>query len=235
MKKWTAMFSGMAIATLLLTGCGTATSNQVKEKPSSNNTQDNAVQTDQANTSSDSSSTSKDTNTSETKSVTQETGTSEPTTKAQASETTNEKTLQYVFNKENKEESALLKTSDNQPFSLYVLPKFELSAEEPGKDVVLLSENDRIFMRIELLPTDVDWVKTEKDAKAFLNAISDSITDPGLSIDNGSSYEVTSKNDVVTVALLKSDKAPVRITMFTTKDADYRDAFLQMAKTVQKR
>ena len=139
-----------------------------------------------------------------------------------------------MFNNENKEETASLKTSDNQPFSLYVLPKFELSAEEPGKDVVLFSENDSIFMRIELLSEDIDWAKAEKDAKTFLNAISDSITNPELNINNGLSYEVTSDNDVVTVVLLKNEKAPVRLTLFTTKDADYRHAFLEMAKTIQK-
>ena len=137
-----------------------------------------------------------------------------------------------MFQNENKEETALLKTSNNQPFSLYVLPKFELSAEEPGKDVVLFTNNDQIFMRIELLPDDVDWTATEKNIKAQLNSISDTITDPGLKIDEGSSYEVTSNNDVVTAVLLKNKK--VRLTMYTTKDADYRDAFLQMAKTIQK-
>ena len=31
MVKWTTLFSGMAIATLLLTGCGTATNDVVKD------------------------------------------------------------------------------------------------------------------------------------------------------------------------------------------------------------
>ena len=89
-------------------------------------------------------------------------------------------------------------------------------------------------MRIELLPEDVDWAATEQNAKAQLGSISDSITDPGLTITNGSSYEVTTDNDVVTAILLKDEKAPVRLTLFTTKDADYRNAFLEMAKTIQK-
>ena len=88
-------------------------------------------------------------------------------------------------------------------------------------------------MRIELLPADVDWTATEENVKAQLGSISDNITDPGLTIENGSSYEVTTNNEVVTAVLIKNEKAPVRLTMFTTKDADYRDAFLEMAKTIQ--
>lgn len=216
MKKWTAMLSGFAVATLLLTGCSTSNNDkeesQKVDNTSTNETQNNASQKEATNTTQD---------------------TTEATAQEQTSETSKEQKLQYVFQNENKEETALLKTSTNQPFSLYVLPKFELSAEEPGKDVVLFTNNDQIFMRIELLPEDVDWAATEKNIKAQLNSISDTITDPGLKIEEGSSYEVTTKdNDVVTAVLLKNKKA--RLTMYTTKDADYRDAFLQMAKTIQK-
>lgn len=234
MTKWSAMFSGIAIATLLLTGCGTASDDEVKENPSTNETQDTTAPTEEPNT-------TEETNTTESQenaATTEETNTTEEATEAttqeQSSEKANEKTLTYKFNEESKQETAVLKTSDNQPFSLYVLPQFELSAEEPGKDVVLLSENDKIYMRIELLSDNVDWTKAEEDAKAFLNAISDSITEPELNINNGLSYEVTSGNDVVTAVLLKDEKTPVRLTMFTTKDADYRHAFLEMAKTIQK-
>jgi hypothetical protein len=280
MIKWTTFFSGMAIATLLLTGCGTASNDEATDTPSTNESQKTSTQTEETSTTDsqtsasqtedtnatdnqtsasqteDTNATDNQTSTSQTEdtnvtdspqtkdtdaaedqtstSQTEDTNASEVVSQEQASETTNEKTLQYLLNNESKEDTAFLKKSDNQPFSLYVLPNFELSAEEPGKDVVLLSENDKIYMRIELLSDDVDWAKAEEDAKAFLNAISDSITEPELNINNGLSYEVTSGNDVVTAVLLKDEKAPVRLTMFTTKDADYRHAFLEMAKTIQK-
>ena len=284
MIKWTTFFSGMAVATLLLTGCGTASNDEATDTPSTNESQKISTQTEEASTTDsqtsasqteDTNATDNQTSTSQTEdtnvtdnqtstsqtedtnvtdnqtstsqtedtnvtdnqtstSQTEDKNASEVVSQEQASETTNEKTLQYLLNNESKEETAFLKKSDNQPFSLYVLPSFELSAEEPGKDVVLLSENDKIYMRIELLSDNVDWTKAEEDAKAFLNAISDSITEPELNINNGLSYEVTSGNDVVTAVLLKDEKTPVRLTMFTTKDADYRHAFLEMAKTIQK-
>ncbi|MES1039311.1 hypothetical protein [Peribacillus simplex] len=145
-----------------------------------------------------------------------------------------EQNLQYSINGEAKEKTAFLKKSDNQPFSLYVLQQFRLSAEEPGKDIVFLTEDDSIFMRIELLKTDVNWDEVEKNVQSQLESISETIRDPSLDIEGGTGFEVESGNDVITSILLKDEKAPVRITMFTKKDRDYRDAFLEMAKTLMK-
>ena len=45
MTKWTALLSGITITSLLLTGCGTANNNEVKENPSTSETQNNTAQT----------------------------------------------------------------------------------------------------------------------------------------------------------------------------------------------
>lgn len=231
MIKWTAMFSGITIATLILTGCSTTNDGGGKENLNTNKIENNAQQKEQTNVSENQNNIMPNEETNKST----ETNATETTTQEQTSEITNEKTLTYMFNGESKAEKASLQTSDNQPFSLYVLPQFELSAEEPGKDVLLLKGNEKIFMRIEQLPTDVDWAATEENVKAQLSSISESITDPGLPIDNGSAYEVTSNDGVVTAVLLKDKNTPVRLTMFTTKEADYRNAFLEMAKTIQKK
>ncbi|MGW6664642.1 hypothetical protein [Peribacillus sp. NPDC055009] len=145
-----------------------------------------------------------------------------------------EQNLQYSINGEAKEKTAFLKKSDNQPFSLYVLQQFRLSAEEPGKDIVFLTEDDSIYMRIELLKSDVNWDEVEKNVQSQLESISETIRDPSLEIEGGTGFEVESGDDVITSILLKDEKAPVRLTMFTKKDRDYRDAFLEMAKTLMK-
>lgn len=145
-----------------------------------------------------------------------------------------EQNLQYTMNGEAKEKTAFLKKSDNQPFSLYVLQQFRLSAEEPGKDIVFLIEDDSIYMRIELLRADVSWDEVEKNVQAQLKSISETIRDPSLNIESGTGFEVESGDDVITSILLKDEKAPIRLTIFTKKDKDYRDAFLEMAKTLIK-
>jgi len=218
MTKWTSILSGVAVATLVLTGCGTTDKEEVKEPTNEevNEKQNGSSQTEETNDNQNGSSENEETNEEQSNEV-----------------RVMEKNLKYTLNKESKEETAFLKTSDNQPFNMYVLPEFELSAEEPGKDLVFLSENDAISMRIELLPEGTDLVETEKYMKTFLSSISESISDPKLQIENGVSYEVVTPDDeVVTSVLIKNEKAPVLLTMFTTKEADYRGAFLEMAKTI---
>jgi len=218
MTKWTSILSGVAVATLVLTGCGTTDKEEVKEPTNEevNEKQNGSSQTEETNDNQNGSSENEETNEEQSNEV-----------------RVMEKNLKYTLNKESKEETAFLKTSDNQPFNMYVLPEFELSAEEPGKDLVFLSKNDAISMRIELLPEGTDLVETEKYMKTFLSSISESISDPKLQIENGVSYEVVTPDDeVVTSVLIKNEKAPVLLTMFTTKETDYRSAFLEMAKTI---
>ncbi|RRN67430.1 hypothetical protein EI200_22855 [Peribacillus simplex] len=145
-----------------------------------------------------------------------------------------EQNLQYTSNGKAIEKTAFLKRSDNQPFSLYVLQQFKLSAEEPGKDIIFLTEDDSIYMRIELLTADVNWDEVEENVHTQLKSHSKTIRDPALDIENGAGFEVESGDDVITSILLKDEKAPVRLTIFTKKDMDFRDAFLEMAKTLMK-
>ncbi len=50
MIKWTTLFSGMAVATLLLTGCGTASNDEATDTPSTNESQKISTQTEEAST-----------------------------------------------------------------------------------------------------------------------------------------------------------------------------------------
>ncbi|WP_285766418.1 hypothetical protein [Peribacillus sp. SI8-4] len=145
-----------------------------------------------------------------------------------------EKNLQYVNNGRTIEKTAFLKRSDNQPFSLYVLQQFKFSAEDPGKDVVALNADDSVFMRIELLTGDVDWDEAERNVQVQLKSLTGTITDPGLDIGNGTGFEVKNEDEVITSILIKNVNEPLRLTLFTKKDKDYRDAFLKMAQTISK-
>ena len=207
MKKWTFYAGSALLATLMLAGCGAdSTVDEPKDKQEEVNPKDN-----QGNNSSD-----------------QEQGTKKEKIRLM------EQNLQYTWNGKTKEETAFLKKSDNQPFSLYVLQDYDLSAEEPGKDIVFLKDDDSVYMRIELLE-DANWDEVEQNAKDQLKTISDNLEAPALDIENGTAYEVsTTEGEVVTSILLKDEKAPLRLTLFTKKNQDYRNAFLEMAKTAEK-
>ncbi|WP_349729589.1 hypothetical protein [Peribacillus frigoritolerans] len=208
MSSWTRYIGCVTFAVFLLTGCGTATdenTDETREDTVKEGNEGNTSQRDNHDNRSDN--------------------------KVRLME----QNLQYTINGEAKEKTAFLKRSDNQPFSLYVLQQFRLSAEEPGKDIVFLTEDDSIYMRIELLKTDVNWDEVEKNVQAQLKSISETINDPSLDVESGTGFEVESGDDVITSILLKDEKSPVRLTIFTKKDRDYRDAFLVMAKTLMKR
>ncbi|MET1177816.1 hypothetical protein ABG775_07540 [Peribacillus simplex] len=208
MPSWTRYIGCVTFAVFLLTGCGTATdenTDETREDTVKEGNEGNTSQRDNHDNRSDN--------------------------KVRLME----QNLQYTINGEAKEKTAFLKRSDNQPFSLYVLQQFRLSAEEPGKDIVFLTEDDSIYMRIELLKTDVNWDEVEKNVQAQLKSISETINDPSLDVESGTGFEVESGDDVITSILLKDEKSPVRLTIFTKKDRDYRDAFLVMAKTLMKR
>ena len=146
--------------------------------------------------------------------------------------------IEYHINGETKKETASLQNSDNQHYSLYVLPEYELTPEEPNKDVVFISNNGDIFMRIELLPSDVDWNFLTDNTKAQLEAVNSNVLTLEAPDDdfykNAIVMEATSNNDVVTSYLIKHDTQPLKLTIFSQKDKDYRDAFLKMGKTIVK-
>ncbi|MDQ0879800.1 hypothetical protein [Peribacillus sp. V2I11] len=207
MTSWTRYIGCVTFAAFLLTGCGTAT-DEIADEPQEDSVKEgnegNTSQGDNRNDRSDN--------------------------KVRLME----QNLQYTINGEAIKKTAFLKKSDNQPFSLYVLQQFRLSTEEPGKDIVFLTEDDSIYMRVELLKADVNWDEVEKNVQAQLKSISETIRDPSLDVEGGTGFEVESGDDVITSILLKDEKAPVRLTIFTKKDRDYRDAFLVMAKTLMK-
>ncbi len=149
-----------------------------------------------------------------------------------------EQQLSYTVNGEQKEQTAFLKYNDNQNYSIYVLPEYELTAEEPNKDVLIWTEDDSVFMRIELLPADAEWTSVEENSKAQLAAVGPDVKevqtpdDPFFS--NAWAMETKSGSDIVTTYLIKNDEQPLKLTMFTKEDSDHRNAFTEMAKTIVK-
>ncbi|MGG7618647.1 hypothetical protein ACVBAX_04635 [Robertmurraya sp. GLU-23] len=147
-----------------------------------------------------------------------------------------ENKLTFTLNGETKEETAFLKHSDNQGYSMYVLPEYELTAEEPNKDVVMLSNDGEIFMRVELLPEDVDWDATEQTAIDQLQAVSaevNEVTPPKLEFfANSKVYEAKINGEVITSYLVNNNEGVIKLTSFTKESADHRDSFIKMAETI---
>lgn len=211
LSKWIFVFGLLG---LVLTGCGT--SDDANEKTNGTDTTQNEEQENQ----------------------TENEETNDGNQVEENGARSEEQIIQYNLNGESKEESASLQKSDNQHYSMYVLPGFELTAEEPNKDVVMLSENGHIFMRIELLSEDTEWNVIEENTKSQLEAVNKDITT--LELPNNDFYKdavamkTSTGEDIVTAYLIKNNKQPLKLTIFSEKDADYNDAFLKMGETILK-
>ena len=144
------------------------------------------------------------------------------------------KEMSYSINGETKTETATFTKSDELAYGLYVLPAFELTSEEPGKDKLSLAENDAVSMRIELLDSP-DWNTLENNIPLELEYFGSDITNPdddNLQIDSAKIYEASNADERVTIYLIQSKEMPLKLTMFTPVGQDYREAFVQMAKTI---
>lgn len=147
-----------------------------------------------------------------------------------------EMALTYKYNGQTKEETAVLKESNNQPFSIHVLPAFDLRAVEPYNDEIYLKENDQIFMRINVLPKESDQNSLIENATAELQAVNENVEklDPPTDFFNNTTVLKAANNgETVTKYIIEMPESFIKLSLFTTDDSDYQDALLQMAKTIK--
>ncbi|SFA50124.1 hypothetical protein SAMN05216169_102331 [Anoxybacillus pushchinoensis] len=155
------------------------------------------------------------------------------------SEQTTAPVEQPIANKEQTKEQTpvdfTLVESTNQPFSISLLPKFSLEAEEPRKDVVMHESEQEQWMRIELLPKDASN-EMETYAKERATAISEQaiLFEGTLPFENAIAYEAHVDDSVVYVIGVTED-APMFLTVFTKKEENWLDTFMTMAKTIERK
>lgn len=147
-------------------------------------------------------------------------------------------TLTYNLDGKNKNGVAKKQHNDNQHYTMHVLPDYVFTPEEPYNDVVYVANNSSVFMRIQLLANEVNWDELINNTKQQLQTVNNNISN--LQAPTGDFYkdavvmEATSGEEMVTAYLIKNHSVPLKLLMFTTKDADHRDAFLKMAETIVK-
>lgn len=149
-----------------------------------------------------------------------------------------EQNLSYKINNNTYQKTAFLKYNDNQNYSIYVLPNYELIIEEPTQDLLYFEENKAISMRIELISDDVDWDLLKNSTYAELtsfyktNPVNTSITDNYF--EDLTVQEIHIGDDIVTTYFINHSEIKLKLTMNTKTKEDHRDAFFQMAKTIMK-
>jgi hypothetical protein len=225
----------------LVSGCGTKETNEVKQPTPSNNdtNQTETAQSDNTGKSETSQPSSKNENiTSENGGATNEENKQQTKTeenKQQEEARPSEMQLSYMVDGKEVKETASLKTSDNQGFSLYVLKGWELEAEEPHSDMLL---RDNSFVRIRLLHEEGNKIDYAKLAEEHAQAVSsdaarqDSANLPA-SLKGAAWYTAHSENMTVHV-IATSSPVPMLVMIQAPKDKEELAPALAMIETIRK-
>lgn len=134
--------------------------------------------------------------------------------------------------------------SDEQDYKMQVLADYELTSEEPGRDVLLVKDNTETFMQIETMQAaDVNYETVVENMTTILAASSDDSSPVELTeeaqlpkdtaIENVTAFQVVSAVGPVTGLLFQRDDMLVKVTMHDDNDESYYEDFLKMAETIQ--
>lgn len=135
--------------------------------------------------------------------------------------------------------------SDNQEYSISVLEGYELTAEEPNKDLLFNKENEEQSMRIEIYNASevnmadvtnelVETVKASNSEGKVTEITDNSIVPSGKQIEDVKSYkaEIPDGNNVYGYTFLQ-DGLGVKLTVFDTAESPAIEDFIKMANTIK--
>ncbi|MBM7647321.1 hypothetical protein JOC78_000242 [Bacillus ectoiniformans] len=147
-----------------------------------------------------------------------------------------EKQLTYKLDGQTNTETAFLKNSDHQPYSLYVLQNFEFTAEEPQKDVIFSKQEDQYFMRIEVLSVKEPDSLIE-EVNTALSTVNPNVqelpaSEAGAWLSNARIFQSAADDSTVTAYLIPSGNKTIKLTVFDNSKQRYQSAFLTMAETL---
>jgi hypothetical protein len=240
MKSIQKMFVVSASLALLLSACGTTEPSTEKTNGGTEQVEKETAQTEEktVETSTEAPEKAETTETAEPKG---EEGTEEEAKEEQPSADEKvrlpEQNLTYEENGKAVEKTGFLRTNDNQHYSMYVLDGYTLEEEEPGKDVVMSSEDQKAFMRIEIVPNDVDLKDAESVVKTTAEAIStdaqkyEGFKQEGI-LKDAVWYKAQTEEDAVNLILVKGSN-PMKLSIYTPKDQENIEPLLAMAQTIE--
>lgn len=134
-----------------------------------------------------------------------------------------------------------LTQSDEQQYEMYVLPGFQLTAEEPNKDALLWEEDSAVFMRIETFnKEDIEFALAEAAMKETLAAsnpdaeIEEAAAPQGAKFLNSVAYEIPTAEGKVTGVVYEKENLIVRLTVFDRTGVNATADFIDMGGTIER-
>lgn len=134
--------------------------------------------------------------------------------------------------------------SDEQDYSMMVMPGYNLISEEPGRDSLLSDENSDIFMRIETVVKDDESYSFDEyydNMQELLMASSAGATptdlsDADLPQTDGAAVkgsEVESAEGYFRGYVMDLEEKLVRVTIYSSEDDEHIEDFKKMAATIK--
>ena len=134
--------------------------------------------------------------------------------------------------------------SDSQNYSITVMKGFELTGEEPNKDLLFNQNNDSQSMRIETFSADeVKIEEIQENLVVTLQASNESATVTDIKdknliptndfIENTSSHQIDTPEGKVSGYVFEREGLIVKLTVFDTADSPALETFVQMAETIK--
>lgn len=134
--------------------------------------------------------------------------------------------------------------SESQNYSITVVEGYELTGEEPNKDLLFNQNNDLQSMRIETFSADeITIEEIQENLVPTLQASNESATvteikDENLiptndSIENISAHQIDTPEGKVSGYVYEKEGLIVKLTVFDTTDSPALEAFVQMAETIK--
>lgn len=132
---------------------------------------------------------------------------------------------------------------EEENYTIQILEGYELTKEEPGKEVLFLQDNDAISMRIEVFPKNASsydhLVKSTEEWMAAINEykpldITEAVN-KHPEITNSVAFITTIENDEVVGIVYEKNNILVRLSAFDQKDYDLKDALIKMGLTIEEK
>lgn len=145
--------------------------------------------------------------------------------------------------KEDFMKDSIMTESDEQSYTISVLPKYTLTSEEPGKDSLMATEDESVFMRIETMPKEEGtYDYSLENMNAVLEASSDGdtpveVTDEasipvGDGIENVKVLSVKAETASITGIIFERGDMIVKLTIYDSPNKDHFENFLHMSETI---
>lgn len=134
--------------------------------------------------------------------------------------------------------------SDSQNYSITVVEGYELTGEEPNKDLLFNQDNDLQSMRIETFSADeatiediqanvVPTLQASNESATVTDIKEENLIPTNDSIDNTSAHQIDTPDGKVSAYVFEREGLIVKLTVFDTTDSPALETFVQMAETIK--